>query len=48
MYRILLKYRGAFSLMDEMGLGPNMEVKLELKDKAPFYITPFQLKKMKR
>ena len=33
LYKILLKYREAFSLRDEIGLCPHMEVKLELKDK---------------
>ena len=31
LYKMLLKYREAFSLKDEIGLCPNMEVKLELK-----------------
>ena len=44
MYKILLKYRLAFSLRDEIGLCPNIEVKLELKDKTPFYIRPFPIK----
>ena len=44
LYRILLKYKEAFSLRDEIGLCPNMEVKLELKDKTPFYIGPFPSK----
>ena len=44
LYKILLKYREAFSLRDEIGLCPNMEVKLELKDKTPFYIRPFPIK----
>ena len=40
-YKILLKYTEAFSLRDEIGLCPNMEVKLELKDKTPSFIRPF-------
>ena len=44
LYKILLKYREAFSLRDEIGLCPNMEVKLELKDKIPFYFRPFPIK----
>ena len=44
LYKILLKYREAFSLRDEIGLCPNMEVKLELKDKTPFYSRPFPIK----
>ena len=44
LYKILLKYREAFSLRDEIGLCPNMEVKLELQDMTPFYISPFPIK----
>ena len=44
LYKTLLKYREAFSLRDEIGLCPNVEVKLELKDKTPFYIRPFPTK----
>ncbi len=42
-YNILMKYREAFSLRDEIGTCPNIEVKLELKDKSPFFIRPFPL-----
>ena len=45
LFKTLLKYRGAFSLRDEIGLCPNMEVKLELNEKTPpFYIRPFLIK----
>ena len=44
LYKILLKYREAFSLNDEIGLCPNMEMKCELKDKTSFYIRPFPIK----
>ena len=47
LYKILLKYREAFSLRDEIGLCPNMEVKLELKNKTPYYIRPFTIKEEK-
>ena len=47
LYKILLKYREAFSLRDAFGLCPNMEVKLELKDKTPFYIRSFPIKEEK-
>ena len=43
LYQIILKYREAFSLRDEIGLCPNMQVKLKLKDKTPFYIRPFPI-----
>ena len=39
--RIMLKYKEAFSLRDEIGTCPNMEVDLELNDERPFFIRPF-------
>ena len=48
LYKIILKYREAFSPRDEIGLCPNMEVKLELKDKIPFYIRLFTIKEEER
>ena len=36
---VLEKYKDAFSLRDEIGLAPNIEVNLQLKDTTPFYIT---------
>ena len=41
---VLEKYKDAFSLRDEIGLVPNMEVHLELHDKTPFFIHPFSVK----
>ena len=32
LYKVLLKYKDAFSLRDEIGLCPNMEIELELND----------------
>ena len=48
LYKILLKYREAFSLRDEIGLCPNMEVNLETKDETLFFIRPFPIRKKKR
>ena len=39
LYKVLLKYKTAFSLRDEIGLCPNMEVELELTDTSPFELT---------
>ena len=36
LYKVLVKYKDAFSLRDEIGLCPNMEIELELSDEAPF------------
>ena len=37
-YDILEKYKDAFSLHDEIGLAPNMQINLELLDKSLFFI----------
>ena len=33
---VLYKYREAFSLKDEIGMCPNIEVEIEVTDKSPF------------
>ena len=38
---VLEKYKDAFSLRDEIGLAPNIEVNLQLKDTTPFILDPF-------
>ena len=42
LYKVLLKYKEAYSLRDEIGLCPNMEIELELNDDTPFFINHFQ------
>ena len=44
LYKILYKYRKAFSLRDEIGLCHSIKVDLELKDESPFFIRPFPIK----
>ena len=44
LYKVLVKYKDAFSLRDEIGLCPNMEIELELNDETPFFIRPFPIK----
>ena len=39
--KIMIKYKKAFSLRDEIGTCPKMEVELELTDKKPFFIRPY-------
>ena len=34
---MLYKYKGAFSLRDEIGTCPNIEVEADVTDKSPFY-----------
>ena len=43
-YDVLEEYKDAFSLHDEIGLAPNMQVNLELLDKSPFFVHPFSVK----
>ena len=44
LYKLLYKYKKAFSLRDEIGLCQSMEVELELKDESPFFIRLFPIK----
>ena len=48
LYKVLLKYKEAFSLRDEIGLCPNMEIELELNDDTPFFIRPFPIKESEK
>ena len=38
---MLYKYREAFSLRDEIGTCPNIEVEIGITDKLPFFIRPY-------
>ena len=38
---LLYKYKDAFSLRDEIGLCPNIEIEIDVIDKSPFFIRPF-------
>ena len=38
------KYKEAFSLRDEIGTCPNIEVELSIMDKSPFCIRPYHVK----
>ena len=38
------KYREAFSLRDEIGMCPNIEIDIDVTDKTPFFIRPYQVK----
>ena len=38
---LLHKYKDAFSLRDEIGLCPNIEIEIDVTDNSPFFITPF-------
>ena len=41
---MLYKYREAFSLRDEIGTGPNIELEIEVTDKSPFFIRPYHVR----
>ena len=41
---MLYKYKGAFSLRDEIGTCPNIEVDIEVTDKSPFFIRPYHVR----
>ena len=38
---MLHKYKEAFSLRDEIGTCPNIEVEIDVTDKSPFFIRPY-------
>ena len=38
---LLYKYKDAFSLRDEIGLCPNIEIDIDITDKSPFFIRQF-------
>ena len=41
---MLYKYKEAFSLRDEIGTCPNIEVEIDMTDKSPFFIRPYHVK----
>ena len=41
---MLFKYREVFSLRDEIGPCPNIEVEIEITDKSPFFIRPYHVR----
>ena len=38
---LIYKYKNAFSLRDEIGTCPNIEIETDITDKSPFFIRPF-------
>ena len=42
--KILLKYKDAFSLRDEVGVCPYLKVHVEMKDTSPFFVRPYGVK----
>ena len=44
MMEMLYKYKEVFSLRDELGTCPNIEVEIDVMDKSPFFIRPYHMK----
>ena len=43
-----MKHHEAFSLRDEIGECPNMEIEIELEDETPFFIRPYPIKEKEK
>ena len=41
---MLYKYKRVFSLRDEIGTCPNIEVEIEVTGKSPFFIRPYHMR----
>ena len=41
---MLYKYKEAFSLRNEIGTCPNIEVEIDVTDKSPFFIRPYHVR----
>ena len=41
---MIYKYKDAFSLRDEIGTCPNIEIDIDFMDKTPFFIRPYHAK----
>ena len=41
---MLYRYKDAFSLRDEIGPCPNIEVEIDITEKSPFFISPYHVK----
>ena len=45
---MLYEYKDVFSLRDEIGTCPNIEVNIEVMDNSPFFIWPYHVKEEDR
>ena len=41
---MLYKYKKVFSLRDEIGMCPNLEVEIDVMDETPFFIRSYHVK----
>ena len=46
--KMLYEYKDVFSLRDEIGMCPNIEVNIEVTDNLPFFIRPYHVKEEER
>ena len=46
--KMLYEYKDLFSLRDEIGMCPNIEVNIEVTDNSPFFIRPYHVKEEDR
>ena len=46
--KMLYEYKDVFSLRDEIGMCPNIEVNIEVTDNLPFFIRPYHVKEEDR
>ena len=46
--KMLYEYKDVFSLRDEIGTCPNIEVNIEVTDNLPFFIQPYHVKEEDR
>ena len=44
MRNLIFEYKDAFSLRDQIGTCPNIEVEIDVTDKSPFFIRPFHVR----
>ena len=45
---MLYRYKEAFSLRDEIGICPNIEVGIDVIDKSPFFIRPYHIREQEK
>ena len=45
---MLLSYKEAFSLRDEISTFPNIKVEIDVTDKLPFFIRPYHIREEER
>ena len=48
MRNLVYEYKNTFSLRDEIGTCPNIEVEIDVTDKSPFFIRPFHAREEDR